>query len=76
MKRKKEIRIPTYNLAEELINSISHGIGALLGIMGLVMLIIKALDQGILTVVTVTIFGTSIVILYTISLSIMLYLLK
>lgn len=67
MKHKKNIRIPTYNLAEELINSISHGLGALFSIVGLVLLIIKASHQGAIEVTTVTIFGTTMVLLYTIS---------
>ena len=33
--RKKRIAIPSYTLGEELISSISHGIGALLGIAAL-----------------------------------------
>lgn len=64
---KKNIRIPSYSLGEELINAISHGIGALLSIFGLIMLIIKASLQGPLEVTTVTIFGTTMILLYTIS---------
>lgn len=67
MKKIKDIRIPIYNLAEELINSISHGIGAFFSILGLIFLINKAVNQGTLAVVTVIIFGTTIIILYTIS---------
>lgn len=67
MKRKKEIRIPTYNLTEELINSISHGFGAVLSIVGLILLIIKASNQGAMKITTVTIFGTTMILLYTIS---------
>ena len=39
---KKSIRIPKYNLKEELINSISHGVGGGLAIAGLVLMMIKA----------------------------------
>lgn len=66
-KKRKEISIPNYSLSEELINSISHGIAAGLSIWGLVMLIIKASHVGALAVTTVTIFGTTMVLLYTIS---------
>lgn len=38
----KKIRIPKYNLAEEIINSISHGIGEVLNIAALVLCLIKA----------------------------------
>ena len=56
-----------YSLSEELINSISHGIAAGLSIWGLVMLIIKASSKGAMAVTTVTIFGTTMILLYTIS---------
>ena len=36
-----KIRIPNYSLGEELINSISHGLGALLSIAGLVILLVN-----------------------------------
>lgn len=65
--RRKEIRIPQYNLTEELINSISHGIGAELSIWGLVMLVIKASKNGALAVSTVTIFATTMILLYSMS---------
>ncbi|MBP3635871.1 MAG: hemolysin III family protein [Bacilli bacterium] len=62
-----KIKIPKYNLAEELISSISHGIGAGLSIWCLVLLILKASKIGSLEVVTVTLFGTTMVLLYTMS---------
>lgn len=49
--KKKEIRIPNYTLKEELINSISHGVGALLSILALVMIIIKSSKSGALSIV-------------------------
>lgn len=55
-------------LGEELVNAISHGIGALLAIAGTVLLIIKAANYGLaLHVVTVTLFGVSMILLYVIS---------
>lgn len=66
-KKKNKISIPKYSLKEELINSISHGIAACLSIWGLVMLIIKASHNGALAVTTTTIFGTTMILLYTIS---------
>ncbi len=59
------IKIPKYTLAEELINAISHGIGALLSIAGLVLLLVRA--HTALQYVTVSIFGTTMILLYTIS---------
>lgn len=67
MKKKKEIRIPNYSLIEELINSISHGIGAIFSIVGLILLIIKASHYGSFAITTITIFGTTMILLYTIS---------
>lgn len=63
----KTISIPNYSLQEELINSISHGLAAALSIAGLVLLSIKASSDGALAVTSVTIFGTTMILLYTIS---------
>lgn len=69
-----ESTVPSYGsprrqeLGEELINAISHGIGALLAIAGTVLLIVKAVSYGsVLHVVTVTLFGVSMILLYVIS---------
>ena len=64
-KKKLNISIPNYSLGEELFNSISHGIGALFAIAGLVLLVIKA--KGMLAETTVALFGATMIILYTIS---------
>lgn len=63
----KKIRIPDYNLTEELINSISHGVGAVFSIVGLILLLIKASDIGNLAIISVSIFGSAMLILYLIS---------
>ena len=65
MEKKERISVPKYTLAEERINCISHGIFALLSIWGLVMLIIKA--KGTLAITTATLYGTTMILLYTIS---------
>lgn len=62
---KNKIKIPPYNLTEKLINSISHGLGACLGITGLILLIIKAKNKE--EYLCVLAFGISIIVLYTIS---------
>lgn len=59
------IRIPQYTLAEELINSISHGIGAIFAIVALILLEIRA--QTALEHVTVSFFGVTMIVLYVIS---------
>lgn len=66
-KKKERISIPSYTLSEELINSISHGVAAAFSIWGLVMMIIKASKEGAMAVTTVTLFGTTMILLYTIS---------
>lgn len=67
MENKRDNLIREYSLSEELINSISHGCAAGLSIWGLVMLIIKACNKGTLAITSVTIFGTSMIILYVMS---------
>lgn len=42
---KHRISIPKYSLCEELLNAISHGVGALMGIVMLVMCIVKSTHQ-------------------------------
>ena len=64
-KKKLNIHVPEYTLGEEIFNSISHGIGALLSIAALVLMVIKA--EGILAETTVCLFGISLIILYTFS---------
>lgn len=63
----KKIKIPNYTLSEEIINSLSHGIAAAFSICGLIMLIIKASNIGATAISSVTIFGTTMILLYTIS---------
>lgn len=63
----KKIKIPNYTLSEEIINSLSHGIAAAFSICGLIMLIIKASNINVTAVSSVTIFGTTMILLYTMS---------
>ncbi len=63
-----KISIPSYTLAEELMNSISHGIGGALGIAALVLCVVKAALYGnAVSVAAVSIYGATLVILYTVS---------
>ena len=64
-KKKLNIKVPTYTLGEELFNSISHGVGAILSIAALVLMVVKA--HGALEEVTVSLFGAAMIILYTMS---------
>ena len=65
---KRKIQIPNYRLSEEIINSISHGIGAVLSIVAFLLLLVKAIStQRPLAVVSSVIFGISMILLYTFS---------
>lgn len=64
----KVVKKEPYNLIEEIANSITHGIGLLLSIVGLVVLIVYSVLQGnIWKIISFTIYGSSLVILYTAS---------
>lgn len=60
-----KVTIPKYTLGEELVNAISHGVGAGLAIAGLVLLAIKA--NSAMGVVTGVIYASIMIILYIIS---------
>src|SRR5574344_3013208 len=60
-----KVKIPKYTLGEELINSISHGIGAGLSIAGLVLLLVKANNS--MEITTCAIYGSCMILLYVIS---------
>lgn len=56
------------SLAEELANSLTHGLGLFLSIAGLVILLIKAVNEGTAWhTVSVSLYGASLVVLYLIS---------
>ncbi len=67
MKAKRALREgePDYNLAEELISAISHGLGALFGVAALVLGLLAAADDGAAAVVGAAVYGGSMVLLYT-----------
>lgn len=63
MKPEKEVAY--YSPLEEKLNIISHGIGVVLGVIALVFLVVHAVKDGeIVHVVSFTIYGLSIIILY------------
>lgn len=54
-----------YSLGEEIANSITHGIGALLAVAGLIVLISVAVNHGnVWHIVSNSIFGTTMILLY------------
>lgn len=64
-RKKLNIKVPKYSLGEELFNSISHGIGGILSVVALVLMVVKA--KNLLSEVTVSLYGATMIILYTIS---------
>ena len=57
--------LPTYSTGEEWMNTITHGLGALLGIAALVLCLVKA--GNAMCVVASAIYGASMITLYTMS---------
>ena len=56
-----------YTLGEELVSAISHGIGAVLAIIGTVFACIRAAELDTVALVSVILFGSSMTLLYTVS---------
>lgn len=64
----KNIELHPYSLGEELISSISHGVGAGLSIAALVVgVVLSVLNNDALCVVSIAIYGSMLVILYSMS---------
>ena len=55
-----------YTLAEEIANSISHGAGMVLGIVGLVLLLVQAVDNGAtsMAIASYSLYGGTIILLF------------
>lgn len=59
---------PSYSFGEELANAITHGVGAALGVIGLVLMIVLSITNGdVWHIVSCSIFGASLIMLYTAS---------
>lgn len=58
--------INRYHMKEEVANAISHGVGLLLGIVGLVLLLVKAVEHraDLLTIASMGVYGGSIILLF------------
>ena len=68
MDKRKKLGIPDYTLGEELVNSISHGLGAVFGVVALVLCVVFSARQGdVWKVVSGSIYGASMIMLYTVS---------
>ncbi|MDN3700642.1 hemolysin III family protein [Vibrio artabrorum] len=55
-----------YSDIEERANAITHGLGVLLGVIGLILLLVRAFDSqaDLLTVASMTVYGSSIILLF------------
>lgn len=59
------ISIPRYSMEEEVLNSVTHGIGAVLSVAALVLMALKASNP--LAMVCACVFGASMILLYSMS---------
>lgn len=59
------ISIPNYSIGEELVNSITHGVGALFSTAALILMVNKA--HSALSLTCAWVFGLSMIVLYTVS---------
>ena len=68
MSLKEKIDIPKYSLGEEIMSAIIHGIGALLAIVAIILCTaISAHHGSLVAVISSLIYGTTLIILYTMS---------
>ncbi len=64
----RDIKIPNYTLGEEIMNAITHGVGAALSIAALAVGVVVAVHYSdVWGVVSMSIFGAMLVLLYTMS---------
>lgn len=65
---KHRIVIPKYTLGEELTNSISHGVGVILGLIGMILCLVKCVPSGdTYRIVSSIVFCITVMILYLMS---------
>jgi hemolysin III len=63
---REELGLPSYTVTEEVLNAATHGVGALLAAFGLILLLLRC-KKDVLTLVSVSVFGGSMVLLYLVS---------
>lgn len=64
--KREKLRLPLYSLGEEIFSAVSHGAAALFGVTALVLLLVFC-EKTPLKVVSVSIFGGTMILLYTVS---------
>lgn len=68
MDKREKLGIPKYTLGEELVNSISHGLGAVFGVVALVLCVVFSAKSGdVWKIVSSSVYGASMILLYTVS---------
>ena len=62
----KPLMAQGYSLAEEVANSISHGIGLVFGVVGLVLLLVQAMDTNasVMAITSYSLYGGSMILLF------------
>jgi len=62
----KALTTQVYSLADEIANSISHGVGLVFGIVGLVLLLVQAVDTNAsaLAITSYSLYGGSMILLF------------
>lgn len=62
----KPLTTQGYSLAEEIANSISHGVGLVFGIVGLVLLLVQAVDANasVMAITSYSLYGGSMILLF------------
>ncbi len=66
LKKRRIMGLPRYSLGEEIFSSVSHGISALFAVAALVLLLVFC-EKRPLKVVSVSIYGAAMILLYTVS---------
>lgn len=65
---KHRITIPQYTLGEELTNSISHGVGVILGLIGMILCLVKCIPHGDpYHIISAVVFCLTVMLLYLMS---------
>ncbi len=65
MHQEKSLNISAYSLSEEIANSISHGLGVVAGVVGLIFMLLKGIDHlSSIQLTGVVIYGASLILLF------------
>lgn len=68
MSLKEKIDVPKYSLGEEIMSAITHGVGALLSVVALILCVVVSASHGnALGVFCSVVYGVTLIILYTMS---------